>query len=108
LGKPIPMTKIKSSFNAIIQGSIAEAMQCVIAKIGSLNSDIILAEIHDSLVLVSTRQSVSTIIDIGKTAMMRPFKGILQNDPIFPVKVSVGNKWRQWRYFKTYKTYDVH
>jgi hypothetical protein len=34
--------------------------------------------------------------------MLRPFDGVLEEDYVFPVKVSVGKKWRAYRHFKDY------
>jgi len=104
LGRCIPKENMKTSFNAIIQGSIAEAMQCVLIQIGLMRPDIILTEVHDSLILVSSRMELKTTVAIGKTLMINPFKGILPSGPRFPVKVSIGQNWKKWKHYKTYRT----
>ena len=104
LGRPITKAKIKTSINAIIQGSVADAMQCVMLRLGSVNPDIIITEIHDSLILAGTRRNLKTVIYVGTKLMARPFHGILYRDLRFPVRVSVGRHWKQWKYLTTYRS----
>ena len=58
-----------------------------------------LAEIHDSIVVTSppdadaVRSTIRTVTDI----MCHPFKGFLESDPVFPVRVSVGRRWKKWK-----------
>ncbi|MBD3407196.1 MAG: hypothetical protein GF411_13840 [Candidatus Lokiarchaeota archaeon] len=103
LGKPIPKSNIKTSFNAIIQGSIAEAMQHTLCRIGSSNPNIIVTEVHDSLILASRPSQIKTVINTGKTVMIKPFHGILDRDLIFPIRVSVGTKWKRWKLLESYR-----
>lgn len=94
---------ILSAFNAGIQGSIAHAMQRVIRGAWEICPMNLLIENHDSLILTfkktdKCRHIISDVADI----MCHPFRGILEADPIFPVVVSIGSKYKLWRKFKRY------
>jgi len=90
---------LKSAFNAMIQGSIAHAMQACIYKIYEIFPDDILAEIHDSLVVVTTEHKLKKKIDKLSNIMMHP----LGREINFPVRVSVGKKWKQWKPLRIYR-----
>ena len=87
----------KSVFNAIMQGSIAHAMQVSIAKIWQTTDFRLLAEVHDSAILICQKGMLPSVINTVTGIMCRPFSGILESNPVFPVRVSVGLKWRQWK-----------
>jgi len=93
----------KSVFNAKIQGSVAHAMQAVIYKIFRLYPYNILAEIHDSLVLTCKHDQIEGIVGEVAEIMLHPFRGLLPEDPKFPLKVSVGNSWRNWELYREYR-----
>lgn len=100
LGMPIPHGAMKSVVNATVQGSVAECMQSVLHKIRNISSYIMM-EIHDSLVIACDQKSVNMVIrTIGKF-MKDPLGDIVDNGPIFPVRVSIGKKWKQWIKLKT-------
>jgi len=103
LGMPIPRNKIKTSFNAIIQGSIAEAMQWSLVQLGKLRPDLIVTEVHDSLILASSHRDLKATIEIGQAIMSDPFRSILDPSPRFPVHISIGKRWKRWKYLKTYR-----
>lgn len=91
--------------NGAMQGSVAHAMQNVIRQAWCKLPKRIVGEIHDSLVIASpssTNEILSTISSIVPI-MLNPFRGILESDPTFPVKISLGRRWRKWELFATYR-----
>lgn len=98
LNMPIPKVKLSSTVNGIIQGSVAEALQAALIRIAEVDSDCILTEIHDSIILACNQGEVSKIIDLVVPIMNKPLKNIF-----FPVKVSIGRKWKQWKEYKVYR-----
>ena len=91
---------IRSVFNAQIQGSVAHAMQIVIARVFQLYPDNILTEVHDSLVLCCAQNKAKAIIDDVSQIMIYPFEDILEDNPKFPLKVSIGLEWKKWQLYK--------
>jgi len=101
MGMEINGNDLKSSFNGTIQGSVAEAIQNVLVKINeTIGSECILTEIHDSLIVCCDEKDVNTVIKTITNFMLRPFDNI---NLIFPVKVSVGNKWKLWKEYKVFR-----
>jgi len=101
LGMSIPREDIKSSFNGTIQGSIAEAIQSVLIKISEkIGSKCILTEIHDSLIICCHEKEVKKMIGDIVPIVLRPLDDI---DLSFPVKVSIGKKWKKWKKYRTYR-----
>jgi len=94
----------KSVFNAIVQGSVAHAMQLCLARAYARFGDSVFTENHDSLVMTCRGKSdVHRIVDSIVPVMTRPFKGIINDDPTFPVIVNIGKKYKRW---KRYKRFD--
>ena len=91
-----------SSFNGVMQGSVAHAMHIVMRKIWERMGSRIVCDIHDSVVVSSSpdKAEINSTIRQVCDIMLRPFDGVLEGDYIFPVKVSVGKKWRAYRHFK--------
>jgi hypothetical protein len=89
---------IKSAFNAIIQGSIAIAMQRTIRRVWELAPSNLLTENHDGIIMTFNERDPRTIVTIKQVAkiMSHPFSGILDDDPVFPVSVSTGKKYKIW------------
>ena len=94
---------IKSVFNAQIQGSVAHAMQNVLYRVFKMFPDNILAEVHDSLILCCRQSDLKTLIPEVANIMLFPFDDILDENPKFPVKVSVGLGWKKWQLYKEYR-----
>lgn len=94
-----------SSFNATMQGSIAHAMQLTIRKIWEAKFRL-LAETHDSITIACTKEDAKETVREISNIMCRPFSGILKNNPIFPVRVSVGKHWCQWKQYRLYLDVD--
>tara|TARA_R100001244_G_scaffold25113_2_gene25410 strand:- start:71689 stop:72834 length:1146 start_codon:yes stop_codon:yes gene_type:complete len=86
----------KSCFNAQVQGSVAHAMQNTIYRVFKAYPQNLMAEIHDSLVLSCPAKAVDEIIQTVSKIMLKPFEGILQSSPTFPIKVLKGKKWKMW------------
>lgn len=88
----------RSILNAIMQGSVASAMQSAIIEIYKKFPNYILTDIHDSIVLCVPNDSkiVSHVIKEVGIIFLRPFKNVLNNDYLFPYRVSIGNRWKCW------------
>lgn len=100
LGMPIPKNSIRTSINGIIQGSVAEALQSALIKIGEFNVDCILTEIHDSLIIMAREKEIPKTIKKIVPIMMQPFDNAAIS---LPVKVSIGKKWKQWKKYRIYR-----
>lgn len=90
-------------FNAQMQGSVAHAMQNSLVRIHRKYPNCILTELHDSVILCCKSQMAPQLIKDISAIMLRPFDGLLESNPIFPLRVSVGNKWRNWKELRVYR-----
>lgn len=95
----------RSVFNAQMQGSTAHAMQNVMVELHRRVPHSLMADLHDSVVLCTDKGSVKSIVDIVAEVMLHPFKGILPDNPVFPLRVSIGNQcqWKKWQKYKEYR-----
>jgi len=93
-----------SPFNAQMQGSIAHAMHIVVREIWEEFDDKLLADVHDSIVMACPRDiaTIKQTINRVQEIMCWPFKGYIDSNPVFPVKVSIGDKWKEWKEYSTY------
>ena len=93
---PIISDKLRTKFNAIIQGSVAEAIQNVLGTISRYKFDNVLTETHDSLVIACDKGSIEKWVEIGSKLMLTPF--VAHNKPHIrmPVKVKIGKMWGKW------------
>jgi hypothetical protein len=84
-------------------------MQAVIRKIWELIDDRLIAEIHDSLVICSRKdpKSIRNAIDVVAPIMLYPFKDVLDDNPSFPLRVSIGKTWKKWVPYLTYRESGV-
>jgi hypothetical protein len=101
LNKKFKLNPNRNSFailNGVMQGSVAHAMQRVIRKTWEAFPTKIVAEIHDSMVVASSSNSTELMatIDIIANIMAKPFEGIIDENPFFPLKVSISRKWKKW------------
>jgi hypothetical protein len=94
---------LKSVFNAQVQGTVAHAMQNVLHRVFEIYPNNVLAEVFDSLILVCKKDKVLDTIKEVSGIMLHPLSGVLEDNPRFPLKVSIGYKWRQWKPFKEYR-----
>jgi hypothetical protein len=90
----------RAVFNAPIQGSVAHAMQNSVIRISKQLPRHLLTELHDSMVVCCTKTEAPMVIDVVQNVMLHPFRDILPSDPTFPLKVSIGGKWRAWKQLK--------
>jgi hypothetical protein len=91
--------------NGVMQGSVAHAMQLTIRKIWERIPYCLVAEIHDSLVISCQPhpRRIIEAIDTVSEIMLHPFYGVLKANPAFPLKVSVGKRWKKWRTMRIYR-----
>lgn len=91
--------------NGIMQGSVAHAMQRTIRRIWEKLPTKLVGEIHDCLVMSSSpdQKEIKSIIEIVAPIMMHPFEGIIEDNPRFPLNVSIGKKWKKLKPYKTYR-----
>lgn len=106
LGRKFRVLRAKNQLavlNGAMQGSVAHAMQNVIRRIWDRLGTRLLTEIHDSLVVSSSKRAIGDTIEAVVDVMTHPFRGLLEDDPVFPVKVSIGKVWKKWKLFKIYR-----
>jgi hypothetical protein len=97
--------KPRSAFNSTMQGSIAQAMQLTIRKVWEAHHRL-LVETHDSITVACNKNSVKSTIRSIANMMCRPFSGVLDDDPIFPVRVNIGTHWCNWKECGVYLDVD--
>jgi len=88
-----------SVLNGAMQGSVAHAMQNTFRKVWEKIPGRIITEIHDSIVVCCSpnRSDIKSTIDLVSDIMFHPFQDILESNPAFPLKISVGRKWKDWK-----------
>lgn len=107
LGKTFKLDHAKNKkaiLNGVMQGSVAHAMQNTIRRVWEKLPDGIVTEIHDSLVMSCNNEpaTIKSTIKVVADIMTRPFKGYLDSNPFFPIKVSVGPRWKEWEHKMTF------
>ena len=107
LGRQFKLSRAKNELavlNGVMQGSVAHAMQRTIRRIWEKLPTKLIGEIHDCLVMSSSteQKEIKAIIDIVAPIMLHPFEGIIDENPKFPLNVSIGKRWKK---LKTYKTF---
>lgn len=112
LNRKFKVSKAKNSLavlNGVMQGSVAHATHAVVRKIWERIGSYLLAEIHDSFILSVPNDSsiIRSTIDTVVPIMMYPFDGLLSDNPVFPIRVSVGKKWKKWQLFEIYRESGV-
>ena len=89
--------------NAILQGSVAHAVNNVLWQVVEKCGDILITEQHDSMIVavkpVLAAEYIKRISDI----MYRPFAGILDADLTMPLKVAAGKAWRKYSHLKDFR-----
>lgn len=108
LGRPFKMSQSKNALamlNGVMQGSVVHAMQSVIRQVWEKLSQQFVAEIHDSIIMCCPQDNmiIRSTINIVTEIMLHPFKGLLDSNPAFPLKVSIGKKWKQWQLLETHR-----
>ena len=95
----------RSAFNSTMQGSIAQAMQLTIRRVWEAHFRL-LAETHDSITVVCSKNTIKPTIHAITSIMCRPFAGVLDDNPVFPVRISIGKNWCQWKPWRLYLDVD--
>ena len=90
-------------FNATMQGSVVHAMQSTIKKVWDMYPSKLLTEVHDSLVVCASQNEIKPIITSIAEVMAHPFSGFLDANPFFPLKISIGKKWKKWKEAYVYR-----
>lgn len=108
LGRKFTLNRAKDNnpravLNGVLQGSVAHAMQLSAKRIWDLFGDRLLVEIHDSVAMVANDDSLRATVKEVVRIMTRPFSGVLESDPFFPVKVSIGKRFRDWQPMLVYR-----
>lgn len=93
----------KSVVNASIQGSVAHAMQNVIVKLSAVMPHYLMTEMHDSVIVCCNHDSAKNVINELKAIMLHPLNGLVESNPSFPLRISVGTSWRNWKTIKEYR-----
>jgi len=95
--------------NGAMQGSVAHAMHAAIRRIWERLGSYILVEIHDSIIMSVPNDSavIRATIDTVAPIMMHPFSGLLADDPLFPVRVSIGKRWKKWQLLETHRASGI-
>jgi hypothetical protein len=95
--------------NGAMQGSVAHGMQNVVRRVWEVLGTRLITDIHDSLVVSSPPdpKEIKSTIAIVAPIMLHPFEGLLGENPAFPLKVSIGKRWRKWKLFAVYRASGV-
>lgn len=98
-----------AAFNGAMQGSVAHAMHAVLRRIWERVGSYLIAEVHDSIIMAVPNDLaiIRSMIDIVVPIMTHPFSGLLEEDHFFPVRVSVGKKWKKWKLLETHRLSGV-
>lgn len=91
---------LETVFNAMIQGTVAQAMQLVLTKLFNLCPEQVLTEVHDSVILCVSEAGLVSVVKTAAEIMKQPFDGILPDQVTFPLKVNIGKEWRKWQTLK--------
>lgn len=89
--------------NGVLQGSVAHGMQHCVKRIWDTYGSQLLVEIHDSVALTCKPEYVNSTIKGVVGIMTRPFEDLLESNPFFPVKVSIGRQFRKWKPIRVYR-----
>jgi hypothetical protein len=112
LGRRFRMAHAKNQLavlNGAMQGSVAHGMQNILRRVWERMGNRIVADVHDSLVVSSPPEpnEVRATIAVVAPLMLRPFEGLLPDNPAFPLKVRFGKKWRKWKMVAIYRQSGV-
>jgi len=102
LGRPFKISSDrdeKSVFNAVLQGTVAHAMQASLVRMTERLNKYLVTETHDSVVFSSRASLIPHVINTAVQIMIRP----LDNFARFPLRVFVGKKWKKWKLYREYR-----
>lgn len=91
--------------NGVMQGSVAHGMQLVLRRVWEKFPSMIVTDIHDSLVVACDNNppSIKSVMSAIADIMLYPFRDIIEENPAFPLKVSIGKKWKEWKTIRIYR-----
>lgn len=106
LGKRLFISEAKNKLavlNGTMQASVAHAMQNTLIKLYQLIPHRLVCDIHDSLVINAPNKpkEIAELINIVTEIMSKPFDGLIDDNYTFPIKVSIGKRWKKWKYYST-------
>lgn len=93
----------RSIFNAQMQGSTAHAMQNTMVELYRKVPHSLMTDLYDSVVLCTDKGSAIPVMNTVVGVMLHPFKGILPDNPVFPLRVSIGDQWKKWKRYKEFR-----
>lgn len=102
-------TNRRAVLNGVMQGTVAHGMQHVIRQVWDRLGMRLVCENHDSVIMSSPADNseINSIVQAVAEMMLHPFKGVLPENPVFPLKVSIGKKWRRWKLRRIYRASGV-
>jgi hypothetical protein len=62
--------------------------------------ELVVADIHDALILCCPKNEIGDIVKVVTPIMVRPFAGLVDNDYVFPTRISIGKTWKQWKLWR--------
>jgi len=89
----------KSVFNAVLQGTVAHAMQSSLIRMAPELKKYLVTETHDSVVFASRPGLVPHIIKAASDIMIKP----LDEFPRFPLRVYIGKVWKEWKFYRDFR-----
>jgi len=112
LGRKFRLIRAKNQLavlNGIMQGSVAHAMHLSLRRIWEKLPSRLVTEIHDCLVVAvpPDMKEIKAVINIIAPIMLYPFEGILDENPAFPLNISIGKKWKKWKLYETHRETGV-
>lgn len=112
LGRKFRTARAKNELavlNGVMQGSVAHAMQLTLRNSWEAFPMKVVTDIHDSLVVACDNNGPEVQATISSVAkiMLNPFRGVIDSNPTFPLKVSIGRKWKQWKTVRIYRESGV-
>jgi len=89
----------KSVFNAVLQGTVAHAMQSSLVNMTHELRKHLITETHDSIVFACRSGLVPHVIKAATEIMIRP----LDEFPRFPLRVYIGKVWKEWKLYREFR-----
>lgn len=86
----------KSVFNAVIQGTVAHAMQSCLASINELVGKYFFTETHDGIIISCRAGLIQHVVKAVSDAMIKPIESL----DTFPFRISIGKSWKKWKLYK--------
>lgn len=110
LGRRFRVANAKNALavlNGVQQGSVAHGMQNVIRRVWERLGHRLVMEGHDSLVVACPKDEAKAVVHAIGQIMLYPFDGLVPDNPSFPLKVSIGRKWKKWKLLATIRKSGV-